>query len=34
LGETSWGRPATFGYQQITSGSPLLVNFAQEEMIG
>jgi hypothetical protein len=29
LGETSWERPATFGYQQITSGSPPLVNFAQ-----
>jgi hypothetical protein len=31
LGETSWGRPATFGYQQIISGSPPLLNFAQED---
>jgi len=29
LGETARGRPATFGYQPITFGSPPLLNFAQ-----
>jgi hypothetical protein len=28
LVETARGRPATFGYQPITSGSPPLFNFA------
>jgi len=39
-GGRSWGhlggnvvgrRPATFGYQEIISGSPPLLNFAQED---
>jgi hypothetical protein len=33
LGETSWGRPATFGYQPITSGSLPLLNFAQDDWL-
>jgi hypothetical protein len=31
LGE--WGRPATFGHQPITSGSPPLFNFAQDDWL-